>query len=483
MKTLHLAIIVGTASIAIIIGVLTFELNQKTPVNIDQTNQTNIPPSVSNIVIPAGSEDPSSGKIFEPQYLVVVLGVNNTVKWTNESPEAASTIVAESQDDPLFWNATRLGHDSQLLPGQSFNFTFTKVGEFRYGTEPHPWLAGWIVVLPQSAQNAIQTVTLNASSGISEPCATFTMPCPNYPPNHNFTAQRFGSNIYIEKVTANGVDNYAIMRPDTTCYYPSGQRNPCTNPDELAILRLVGVDTSIQQEYADIVISGLKSKYAAGEPISFELRMNGYGYDACEIPYVSVFGQNGSLVWQSNKTPWISCIPGRGYHDTVFGMNTLGGPFSINQSGTYTIHVDYALNSTYEQFEVVPPLLLHQAGHVAYTRGDDPFGIIALVVYHPPAACLGPCPPNTFYLKINSATAAYLQGYNICDGNSCTAGNDLAVSLPINDILRPDFAMVPLPTDLKWKYGDTVRIQVFVSSTAENKNASLVDYGNSTIVP
>ncbi|MDE1868013.1 MAG: hypothetical protein KGI08_09935, partial [Thaumarchaeota archaeon] len=42
--------------------------------------------SISNIIIPAGAEDPSSGKNYEPRYLVVVLGINNTVKWTNESP-------------------------------------------------------------------------------------------------------------------------------------------------------------------------------------------------------------------------------------------------------------------------------------------------------------------------------------------------------------------------------------------------------------
>ncbi|MDE1819012.1 MAG: hypothetical protein KGI19_10475, partial [Thaumarchaeota archaeon] len=171
MKSLPLAIIVGCLGVATIIDVLMFEFNQKIPVNTDQTNQINIPPIVSNIVIPAGAEDPSSGKNYEPRYLVVVLGVNNTVKWTNKSPSAAHTIVADNHDDPLFWNVTR--SSSVLLPDKSFNFTFTKAGEFQYDTEPHPWMYGWVLVLPQSTENAIQTVTLNASSGIPDPCETF----------------------------------------------------------------------------------------------------------------------------------------------------------------------------------------------------------------------------------------------------------------------------------------------------------------------
>lgn len=243
MKTLYLAIIVGIGIIAIITGALMIELDQKKSIVPMETNQTSVHPSVSNIIIPAGAEDPSSGKNYEPRYLVVVLGVNNTVKWTNESPSAAHAIVAENQDDPLFWNATRSVNGVLLLPGKSFNFTFTKVGEFQYDTDPHPWMYGWVLVLPQSAKNATTTVSLNTSSDIPGPCAVFGVPCPNNPSNpnsYNFTAQKFGQDIYIEEMTINGVDTYAILKPNKDCYYPQGYGNTCTNPDDLAILRLVG---------------------------------------------------------------------------------------------------------------------------------------------------------------------------------------------------------------------------------------------------
>lgn len=93
------------------------------------------------------------------------------------------------------------------------------------------------------------------------------------------------------------------------------------------------------------------------------------------------------------------------------------------------------------------------------------------------------CPPNNFYLKINSNSTAYLLGYNICDGESCTKSNDLSVLLPINVISKPDYQMIGLPVDLQWKYGDIVHIQLEVSSNDDNKTASPIDLGNSTIVP
>jgi len=120
---------------------------------------------------------------------------------------------------------------------------------------------------------------------------------------------------------------------------------------------------------------------------------------------------------------------------------------------------------------------------ITNTKNNDPFGITALVIYHPHLGCLGPCPPNDFYLKINSNSSAYLMGYNICDGNSCAKNDTISVLLPINKILSPDYATVWLPVDLQWKYGDTVQIQVKVASTPDSKTAKLIDLGESKIVP
>ena len=210
----------------------------------ENTSNYSQSPQITTVIIPQGAEDPSSGKNYEPQYIRVIIGVNNTVKWINDDT-ATSSIFADNQNDPNFFNATNTQTNlpnyklpNNLQPGESFEYVFTHVGYFGYHSEPHPWMRGWVLVLPQDTEDLIQTVVLN-DTDIIGPCAIFEMPCPN---THIFTAQKFGTNIYIEKITINGVDNYAIVNPEGYCVYPTNSyRNSCTNTVDLAILRLVGV--------------------------------------------------------------------------------------------------------------------------------------------------------------------------------------------------------------------------------------------------
>lgn len=220
-----------------IVSVITYFIFLIYP-SLSNTSQTvpssNTSTQVTTVIIPKGSEDPSSGKNYEPRFVVVVLGVNNTVRWVNEAL-AGNTISADNYDDPHFWNATNFPYGRDLKQGESFNFTFAKVGEFGYHGGPHPWLRGWVLVLPQSSENLTQTVVLNDTK-IPSPCGMFGVPCPN---NHIFTAQRFGSNIYLEKMTINGYDYYAIIHPSSSCVYPSGHGSSCANPDDVALLKII----------------------------------------------------------------------------------------------------------------------------------------------------------------------------------------------------------------------------------------------------
>jgi len=211
------------------------------------SDENNVPvQNITTVIIPPGAEDSSSGKNYEPQYLHVVIGVNNTIKWTNDGI-VSSSVFADNHGDPDFYNATNpispvedhVKSLNFLKPGESFEYTFTKVGYFGYHSEPHPWMRGWVLVLPQDTANLLQTVVLN-DTDIIGPCAIFGIPCPN---THTFTAQKFGTNIYIEKMTINGVDNFVIVNPEGYCVYTSnGHRNSCTNSVDLAILRLVGAE-------------------------------------------------------------------------------------------------------------------------------------------------------------------------------------------------------------------------------------------------
>lgn len=132
-----------------------------------------------------------------------------------------------------------------------------------------------------------------------------------------------------------------------------------------------------------------------------------------------------------------------------------------------------------------------RAGSATNLTNNDPFGLTTLVIYQPSFRCLGPlsntttisCPPNNFYLKINSNSTAYLLGYNICDANSCAKNNTLSVLLPINNISKPNYQMIGLPVNLQWSDGDPVNIQLRVSATPDSRSELLIDKGNSTIVP
>jgi plastocyanin len=118
-------------------------------------------PAVVTVIIPNGSSmSTSEHNNFEPAIIKVVIGMNNTVRWLNEDIVLGS-VVADNEDDPLFFNATNMetptydindnsGKNNFILPGQFFDFTFTKPGEFGYHSEPGPHRRGTVIVMSAS---------------------------------------------------------------------------------------------------------------------------------------------------------------------------------------------------------------------------------------------------------------------------------------------------------------------------------------------
>ncbi len=100
----------------------------------------------TTVLISPGSENQASVNSYSPSIATVVIGVNNTVRWVSQS-ETANTIVP---DMPLIQNGKPFGSDGVIKPDQSYVFTFTEPGTFPYHTEPHPWMKGTIIVLPQA---------------------------------------------------------------------------------------------------------------------------------------------------------------------------------------------------------------------------------------------------------------------------------------------------------------------------------------------
>ena len=126
-------------------------------------------PDVTLVTIPEGASSPlSDHNNFEPAVIKVVLGLNNTVRWINEDL-VPSSVVADDESDPEFAKVTAFPDDSYhqstpipqwdvipsnifLKKGQTFQFTFTKPGEFGYHSVPHPHKHANVIVLPASGK-------------------------------------------------------------------------------------------------------------------------------------------------------------------------------------------------------------------------------------------------------------------------------------------------------------------------------------------
>lgn len=121
---------------------------------------------------------------------------------------------------------------------------------------------------------------------------------------------------------------------------------------------------------------------------------------------------------------------------------------------------------------------------------ENDFGINALVIHRPFMGCpvVENCIHPDYYLKINSKSKTFITGYNICDGNSCVKQVGFSISLPLVDVLHPDYQELPLPDNLPWKGGDFVDIKVKAPSTLIMgiTNSSIptiwIDLGKSEIV-
>ncbi len=93
------------------------------------------------VFIIEGSSLESSGKTFVPQKARMVIGIDK-VMWVNRDSVPA-IVCADDDSDPDFYEATK---DCVVIkPGESFDFAFTRPGEFSY--HGRPWQHGTIFVV------------------------------------------------------------------------------------------------------------------------------------------------------------------------------------------------------------------------------------------------------------------------------------------------------------------------------------------------
>jgi plastocyanin len=124
----------------IIIGVafvVTISMIFTNPQSLTDLNKALAPIS---IIIPEGASLESTSPSFKPEITRVVVGVD-FVRWSNHDT-VPLRLEADDDGDPAFYEATR---NLIIMPGKSFEFTFTKPGE--YGYHGLPWQQGRVIVL------------------------------------------------------------------------------------------------------------------------------------------------------------------------------------------------------------------------------------------------------------------------------------------------------------------------------------------------
>lgn len=124
------------------------------------------PSTCVNITIVAGASSPPSCYPncaannlygYSPSVVILVMGVNNTVIWTNDDNPAVHT-ASSSAGDPKSWDSGCLG-SSCPTPLASFTYTFTAVGTYYYHCDYHTWMEGEIIVKPGSSGTPVGTTT------------------------------------------------------------------------------------------------------------------------------------------------------------------------------------------------------------------------------------------------------------------------------------------------------------------------------------
>jgi plastocyanin len=110
------------------------------------------PQEVTEVSIAEGASLPTNGEFFVPKEARGTIGISNKVTWTNGDITGHTVTTDDGYTDLIngaFDSTQQLG--SLVLPGETFEFTFTQVGEYAYHCEPHPHMQGSVEIVESFA--------------------------------------------------------------------------------------------------------------------------------------------------------------------------------------------------------------------------------------------------------------------------------------------------------------------------------------------
>ncbi len=119
-------------------GAYYLSVARSTPSSLTTSESSSGLPSVP-VSIYDGASKSSDPPGYSPDSIVLVIGVNNTVTWTNND-SVHHTVTSTSAPAGASFNSGNIG------PGATYTHTFTVPGTYHYDCEYHSWMTGTIVV-------------------------------------------------------------------------------------------------------------------------------------------------------------------------------------------------------------------------------------------------------------------------------------------------------------------------------------------------
>jgi plastocyanin len=160
------------------LGYYQFEVANSTSTTTTTSTASVTCPSAAcaNVTIITGaSSEPTNyttGELygFNPLTVTVVIGVNNTVFWTN-ADAAPHTVTSDTGDSVSFDSGTS---GSLITQGGTFQFTFTTPGTYAYHCTFHSWMHGKVIVLAPTSSSPPTTGSTSSSTIQSSATQTST---------------------------------------------------------------------------------------------------------------------------------------------------------------------------------------------------------------------------------------------------------------------------------------------------------------------
>jgi plastocyanin len=88
------------------------------------------------ISMPKGAGSPNGAPGYSPANFTVVIGVNNTVTWTNNDSAHHTVTATDNSFD-----------STDMAPGATFSYTFKTAGTYNYVCSYHIWMKGTVTVV------------------------------------------------------------------------------------------------------------------------------------------------------------------------------------------------------------------------------------------------------------------------------------------------------------------------------------------------